>query len=343
MAGNKEAHVAPYKKKVVESLVKLFREYPIVGVLDVENLPAPQLQKMRAQLRDKVNITMTKKRLMKLAIEQVKGEKKGIENLLQYMKGMPALMFTNENPFRIYNTINKSKSPAPAKPGQTAPKDVAVKAGPTPFAPGPIIGELGAVGIKTSVEGGKVAIKENAVVVKEGEAIGENMASILSRLGIEPMEIGLDVKAIYEEGIIYEKDILAFDEGEYKGKIMQAHSWAFNLAIEAGIKNTDTTEFLITKAEMESRALAREATILADSMVEELLVTAESEMQCLKSALNLPEEPAKEEIKEQTGEEQQEAGQKPEAEGSEGAGQEEKPKEGEAPEGSGDKPEGEKE
>jgi len=65
---------------------------------------------------------------------------------------MPALLFTKENPFKLYNKLQKSKSSAPAKAGQTAPSEIVVPKGPTPFAPGPIIGELGALGIKTAVE-----------------------------------------------------------------------------------------------------------------------------------------------------------------------------------------------
>ena len=84
------------------------------------------------------------------------------------------------------------------------------------FSPGriptSIIGELGAIGIKAGIEGGKVAIKEDAVVVKDGEVINANVAAILTRLGIEPMEIGLDLVAAYEKGSIFDKKILGVDE-----------------------------------------------------------------------------------------------------------------------------------
>lgn len=287
-----KAHVAQYKKDVVNSLAKLFKEYPIVGVLNVENLPAMQFQKMRAQLRGKVHITMTKRRLMKLAIEKAKEDRKGIEIIEQYLKGMPALMFTKENPFTIYKYIKKNKSPAPARAGQIAPKDIIVNAGPTPFAPGPIIGELGAVRIKTGVEAGKVVIKDDCVVVKEGEVIKDNVASILTRLGIEPMEIGLDITAIYENGTIYEKKVVDVDEEEYLRNIAQAHQWSFNLAVDVGIMNKETTDFMIGKAYNDSRAVAREANILADAVVSEILGKAEMEMQSLKSELNIPDAPA---------------------------------------------------
>ncbi|MFC1733002.1 50S ribosomal protein L10 [candidate division KSB1 bacterium] len=299
MAEKPKAHVAESKKKVVKEFADLISQYPIIGAVNMENMPAPQLQRMRALLREKVVLRMTKRRLMTLAIEMAKDKKKGVEQLLPYLRGMPAMIFTKENPFSLSKTIRKNKSPAPAKAGQTAPNDVVVKAGPTPFAPGPVIGELGAVGIKTGVEGGKVAIKADSVVVKEGEVIKPEVASILTRLGIEPMEVGLDLVAVYEDGIIYDKKILNVDEEEYLANILQAHQWSFNLAIETGILNADTTEFMITKAYNDSKALAREANILADEMVGEILGKAEMQMKVLKADLNLPEtvEAPKEEAK----------------------------------------------
>ena len=68
------ADVAEYKKKIVEDLIKLMRQYSIIGIVNMENLPAPQLQSMRSDLRGKINLFMTKKRFMKIAIEKIKTE-----------------------------------------------------------------------------------------------------------------------------------------------------------------------------------------------------------------------------------------------------------------------------
>ena len=230
MAETIQAHVAEYKKEIVSKLTNLINEYPIIGVVNIENLPAPQLQTMRAQLRGSFFITMTKRRLIKLAIEQTKAKKKGIEKLEPHLGGMPALIFTKENPFKLSRTLQKSKSPAPAKAGQTAPRDIVVNKGATSFAPGPVIGELALAGIKAGVEGGKVSIKEDIIVVRAGEKIKPKVAEILTRLGIQPMEVGLDLVAVYENGLIYGKDVLSVDEKEYKNRLMNASRWAFNLA-----------------------------------------------------------------------------------------------------------------
>ena len=71
---------------------------------------------------------------------------------MPHLKGMPALIFTKENPFSLFKTLKKSKTNAPAKANQTAPFDLIVPKGPTSFAPGPVIGELAILGIKSGVE-----------------------------------------------------------------------------------------------------------------------------------------------------------------------------------------------
>jgi large subunit ribosomal protein L10 len=271
---------AEYKKKVVNDLVNLMKQYPIIGTINMENLPAAQLQVMRRQLKDVV-ILMTKRRLIKLAIDQIK-DKKDFAKIKEHLKGMPALLFTKENPFKIYKILQKSKSNAPAKPGQTAPSNISIPKGPTQFAPGPIIGELGMMGIKTTVEGGKVAVAADTVVVKEGQIITDKVASLLLRFGIEPMEIGLNVVAIYEDGTIYTRDILSIDEEAFLKSLADAHRWAMNLAVEAGYFTKETVEVMISKAFNEAKAVVKEGNIMSSLLAEELVEQAQREAVSVK-------------------------------------------------------------
>jgi len=293
-----QTHVAEYKKEIVSNLVNLISENPIIGVVNMENLPAPQLQVMRAQLRGKFYITMTKRRLIKLAFEQTKAKKKGIEELEMHLGGMPALIFTKENPFKLSKTLQKSKSPAPAKAGQTAPRDIIVNKGATSFAPGPIIGELAMAGIKAGVEGGKVAIKEDIVVVRAGEKIKPKVAEILTRLGIQPMEVGLDLVAVYENGLIYTRGILAVDEKEYLSRLANASRWAFNLANYAAYPTKSNIRHLIGKAFNDAKTIGVAQNIFDAGIIDVLLGKAEQQMLSLTNMTNFQVvEKPKEEVK----------------------------------------------
>ncbi len=299
----KTHHVAEKKKKVAENIQKLILEYPIIAAVNMENLPAPQLQQMQRQLRGKIVMTMTKRRIMKHAIEGVKDKKKGIEKLEAYLYGMPALIFTKENPFSLFKTLKKSKTSAPAKAGQTAPFDIIVPKGPTSFAPGPVIGELAQLGIKSGVEGGKVAIKEDSVVVKEGQKISAKAAEILTRLGIEPMEVGLNVTAVYEKGDIFPAKVLDIDEDKFKADLTKAAVWAFNLAVYSGYPTKETINVLIGKAFNDAKALGLSQNIIDEGIIDELLGKAERSALSLKSTAKIettdkPKEDKKEVIEE---------------------------------------------
>jgi len=281
----KERHVPEAKVKLVNDLAALMDKYDIIGVVNMENLPAKQLRNMRSQLRGKVELIMSKKRLIRLAIE--KSKKQNIKDLEKYIKGMPALIFTNDNPFALFKMLKKNKSRAPIKPGQKAPREITVHAGSTNFAPGPIIGELGSFKIKAGIEGGKVAIKEDKVVAKEGDLVDGKLAGLLTRLGIEPMEIGLNLVCVYEHGEIITSDILDIDEEAFKNNLAKAASEAFNLAIYAAIIIKDTINALLSKAHREAFALAKEAKIITSETIKEQLAQAEAEMTAVKAAAKL--------------------------------------------------------
>jgi len=293
-------NVAEYKKKIVNDIVKLTREYSIIGVVNMEDLPAPQLQAMRSELRGKIDLFMTKKRFMKIALDKIKDEKKGIEQLSEKFEGMPALIFTKENPFKLSKILQKSKTNAPAKSGQTAPDDIIIKKGPTPFAPGPIISELSGVGLKVGVEGGKVAVKEDTVIVKKGDKIKPKVAEILTRLDIKPMEVGLGLVAAYENGIIYLKDILKIDETAFNQKINLAASQAFNLAFNVTYTIRDNINLLVSKAFNDAKAIGISQKILDKGIIEDLLGKAERSMLSLKNEANIEVVKTKEEAKEKT-------------------------------------------
>jgi len=248
--------IANWKKNKVEEIKKLLTEYPVIGIVDLTNLPSAQFQKIRYSLRDSVLIKMTRARLMKIAIEQLKDKKKNIEELNKVMTGMSALLLTKTDAFKLSKSLSKSKSKAPAKPGQKAPNNIIIPAGPTPFAPGPVMGELGQLGIKTSVVDGKITVKEDKLLVKTDEVISDKVASLLSKLKIEPMEIGINLLAVYDSGLIYGRDVLSIDEKAYLNNLKMAYIESLNLSMFISYPTKDNINLLIRKAYIDAKSLA---------------------------------------------------------------------------------------
>ncbi|MBT4651097.1 50S ribosomal protein L10 [Candidatus Woesearchaeota archaeon] len=302
--------VSEVKKKLVQEITKKIKEYPVVGLVNMENLPAKQLQIMRAILGKKnILIDMARKKLLQLALKESKQE--NMDQLTEKIKGMPALLFSKENPFTLYSILQKNKSPAPAKANQEAPKDIVVSAGPTTFAPGPIISELAEVGIKTKVDNGKLAIIDDTTVAKEGDLISTKLAGILTRLNIQPMEIGLNIVAVWEGGSIFTPKHLHIDKEEYLNNITQAAQWAFNLSVESAYPTKDNIGPLLQKVFQESKSLSLEHNILTDLTAEEILEKIEREAISLKETANVE---VTEKPKEKPAEEKPEEKEQPKAE-----------------------------
>ncbi|MFH1174452.1 MAG: 50S ribosomal protein L10 [archaeon] len=284
MEMHKAKHVAQWKLDTSERLAKLIEQYPVVAVLNLENLPARQLQKMRENLREQVVIIMTKRTIIKRAIEQSK--KENVQDLAKHLKGMPALLFSKESPFKLFAVLKKNKSASAIKGGQTAPNDIVVPAGPTSFAPGPVIGELGQFRIKAGIENGKVAIKEDCVVAKEGTVVNAKLAGLLTRLGIEPMEIGLDLVAAYEKGEILTKSILDIDTDKFVRDIQLLVREANAVAIEIVYTTKDTAPLLLGKAHKDAFVLAVEQGVMTDATKELILAKAEAQAAALQGMIN---------------------------------------------------------
>lgn len=280
-------HVSADKKAVVSELVKLFEQYPIVGAVNIENLPASQFQQMRAKFRSNYAIAVAKKRVIKVALEQAKAKRPGIEKLADSLEGMPALIFTKDNPFKLYKNLNQNKSPAPAKAGQKAPRDIIVPAGPTSFAPGPIIGQLGKFGIKAGIEAGKIVIKADSVAAKEGTVLTEELAGILTRLDIKPMEIGLNLVSAYENGEVFAKGVLAIDDAKVLADLQNMARQSFNLAIFSAIPNKDTIQLLVGKSFREAKAVTVSEGLPVKELINDVIGRAHLCAQAVKSAANV--------------------------------------------------------
>lgn len=268
------SQVAKWKIEEVQTLAELIKQYPVVGIVNMENIPAPAIQKLRAELRGNVLIRMSKKSLMKRALEMVAKEEASIEKLKEYLDKQPAFIFSKMNSFKLYKLLEKNKAPAPAKPNVEAPKDIVIPKGNLGIPAGPLLGELQSIGVKTAVEGGKIAVKADAVVVKKGEIITEKVANILNRIGIQPLEIGLELLAAYEDGTVFLPDVLAVSEEEILGKLALAYQQAVSLCINAGFLTKETAPLVIARAYSQAVVLALEAAIPEPGIMDKLLARA---------------------------------------------------------------------
>lgn len=266
--------IPQWKMDEVANIKELVGNYSIFGVVSFEGITADQIQKMRRNLKDSAVLKVTRNTLNEKALKECDGN---VPDMVRYIEGQSALIFTNDNPFRLYKKLEQTKTPAPIKAGAVAPADITVYKGPTDYPPGPMLSEFQGAGIPTAVEGGKIAVKETKVVCKAGEKVSQKLAVALNKLGIYPLEVGLILRAVYESGMIYLPDVLHVDETQVFNDIVKAAQEAFNLSVNAAVPTKDNIEALLQKAHTEAVNAAVEAEVCEPEVMDKIIAKANAE------------------------------------------------------------------
>lgn len=307
--------IPEWKRTEVDALVEAITAYESVGIVDIAGIPSRQLQQMRAELQGVAVLRVSRNTLVVRALEEVQ---EGAEELTEYVSGQIGIISTDENPFGLFRELEASKTPAPINPGEITPNEIVIPEGDTGVDPGPFVGELQQVGANARIDDGSIKVMEDSEVLAAGEEVDQQLANVLNELDIEPKEVGLDLSAVYADGILFEPEALALDMEAYEADFRQAAGAGRNLAINAGFPTDRTIEAMLGTAAGEAKSVGISAAIAAPSLAEELLARADAQLRSLASVIDdeeaLPEElrgpqqpvePAASESEDEDGEEEQ--------------------------------------
>lgn len=275
----------------VEEIKQLLTRYKVIGVAGLQKVRASQLQELKKSLADKVYMKVIKNTLMQIAIENC-GEKPELKKLCEHLTGSNVYLFTDLNPFTLALILEKGKVKTTAKAGDIASFDVIVPAGNTGQPPGPIISQLNAVGLPTRIESGSVWISKDTLVVRKGEVIDERLASVLSKLGVKPVEAGLLMRVVYDDGLIITQEHLQLDINGVKKDIERAHCDAFALSLSVAYPTQENVIVLLQIAHQKAYALSINAAIPTRETMVDLIRKAHMQMLSLSSRLPNLEEKA---------------------------------------------------
>ncbi len=248
------AHVSDAKKTKVKELAKKMKMKTVM-VISVKGLPSAQFQDIKKKLRSKATIQVVKKSLINFALDHC-GIKE-LHGLVKYVDDSTAMLFSDTDAFEISAILADQKSPSKAKPGQIAPFDIEVKAGPTDLIPGPDISALSAVGLVPKVENGKISVMKNKIITKEGIAITDAVASIMTKLGIIPFEVGIDPIAAFDGEAKKVYVNIKIDKEGFMETLLYDFGRAFPFAVEIAYPTTETIDFLIGKANTHEKTITR--------------------------------------------------------------------------------------
>lgn len=278
--------VAVWKREIFDDLTELLKKYSVVAVADLQKVRSSQIQEIRKKLRGKADLVVTKNTILRKASEKMSSEKKNIDKFSEQLTGSKVLIFTQMNPFELILFLNKNKVRVPAKGGDVASSDIMIPAGNTGMQPGPVISEFNEAKVQTRIEGGSIFIAKDTVVAEKGDIISTKTASLLSKLGMKPMEAGLSLSYAYDNGSVLGPTDLVFDLDQMKADFSSAARLAFNVAVEASIMLPETAPAIIGKAYRQAVSVSVESGFLTKETAGRIIQKAYANMNALSAAIS---------------------------------------------------------
>lgn len=266
--------IAQWKKESVGEIQGLLSKYPVIAAADLTKVRSSQIHELRKRLRERVTMIVAKNNLLRKSVEHGGSKDGKLGEFFKDLTGSNILLFSELNPYSLIILLDKSKVRVPAKGGDIATNEIVIPAGNTGLPPGPVISEFGEIKVKTKIEGGSIWVAVDSVVARKGDMITMKMASVLSKLGLKPIEAGLSLTMAFDNGTILRAEDLAFDLPSYKNDLITAINDALNLSTEAGYITTENAPRILVKGMKEALALAGEAGFLEEGTIEYVLKRA---------------------------------------------------------------------
>jgi large subunit ribosomal protein L10 len=270
------------KSTEVDAIKDILKEYKSIGIANLQKVRASQLQGLKKSMAGKVYLRVLKNTLVKLAIDEL--DQKELKQLEEYLEGSNVFLFTDINPFKLALMLERGKVKTTAKSGDIAAMDVVIPSGNTGQPPGPVISQLNAVGLPTRIESGSVWISKDTLVVRRGEPINERLAGVLSKLGIKAVELGISMRAVFDNGMMIDGDKLHIDVDATRKSVEASNQEAFALALEISYTTKETIKPLLQSAHQKAIALSVGAAIPTKETIADLIRKANAEMTSLSGA-----------------------------------------------------------
>lgn len=244
---------APEKVARVKAIATRMKAHRTVLIASCRSLPSRQFNDIRKKLRGHADVTMMKKTAAVRAIESTGNA--ALKDIEKHLTADIAFFFSDMEPFELSAMLSENQIASKARAGDIAPENIEIQPGPTDLVPGPAISELSGVGLKVAVKEGKLEITKGAIVAKQGEAIKENVAAVLGKLGISPMKVGFLPIAAFDSkdgkvyvGIVINKEKTLDDMRDSIRK-------ALGFAVKVMYTTEQTVKYFLAKASMEEKAI----------------------------------------------------------------------------------------
>ncbi|EUD67150.1 60S acidic ribosomal protein P0 [Plasmodium inui San Antonio 1] len=225
---------AQKKQIYIEKLSSLIQQYTKILIVHVDNVGSNQMASVRQSLRGKATILMGKNTRIRTALKKNLQAVPQIEKLLPLVKLNMGFVFCKDDLTEVRNLILQNKSPAPARLGVIAPIDVFIPPGPTGMDPSHT-SFFQSLGISTKIVKGQIEIQEHVHLIKQGEKVTASSATLLQKFNMKPFSYGVDVRTVYDDGVIYDAKVLDITDEDILAKFSKGVSNVAALSRSIGV------------------------------------------------------------------------------------------------------------
>jgi len=263
------------KTQMFQQLQELPKKYKVLSIIQMQKVRSTQILPLRKILKDDVEFVSIKDKIAKKVFAD--SDVPGIKEIIKEISGQCMLIFTNMSPFKLNVLLSKNKIMMNARGGDIASVDIVVPAKNTGIAPGPMLTEFKNAGIPTKIDQGTIWIAKDSTPVLKGEPISEQLAAILGKLDIKPVEAGISLFTALEDGTKYSETELVIDVDKVREQFGQAHQEAISLSIEAAYITADNISQILGKAAQSARSVSVESGFMTDETKEQILQKADAQ------------------------------------------------------------------
>lgn len=272
------------KAQMYEALQAAPKRYRVTAMVRMEKVRASQILPLRKKLKGDVSFVSIKDKVARKALERARGDVPGIDEVISRLAGQCMFLFTDMSPFKLNVVLSRNTVMLPARAGDVASVDVVVPAKNTGIAPGPMLTTFKEAGIPTKIDQGTIWITKDTTPVKKGGVIGENLAPLLAKLDIKPVEAGIALDSALEDGIVYSADELVVDVEAVRAGLGAAHSDALALSVEAAYPTADNIGHILARAAQRAVSLSVEAAFMTPDTGAPILQRAHAQAVALSAA-----------------------------------------------------------
>lgn len=196
------------KYQLADELKEHFDTYQKLFIVDCDNVGSDQLHAIRKSLRGNALVYCGKNTQMRRVIRELEDNgRPELDKVRQACKLNVALLFTNEDLCWTRDQILNNKKPSAAKAGASAQCDVTIPKGITALEPS-MTSFLQALNIGSKITKGSIEIINDVELFKAGDRVDASQAALLQKLEITPFAYGLVPKYVFDNGSLFEPDVL---------------------------------------------------------------------------------------------------------------------------------------